>query len=118
MVKQRGAEAGIADLHPHRLRHTFAHTWLASGGGETDLMRLAGWRSPQMLSAVRRDRRDGAGNRRPPPPQPRRPRLGWAGPVSSIALSLDCATNGRGPAAGSKQGSSAVPRAVSIGGVQ
>lgn len=49
MVKERGAEAGIADLHPHRLRHTFAHTWLASGGGETDLMRLAGWRSPQML---------------------------------------------------------------------
>jgi integrase len=31
------------------LRHTFAHAWLAQGGGETDLMRLAGWRSRQML---------------------------------------------------------------------
>jgi integrase len=29
--------------------HTFAHAWLAQGGGETDLMRLAGWRSRQML---------------------------------------------------------------------
>jgi integrase len=36
-------------LHPHQFRHTFAHEWLASGGQEGDLMRLAGWRSPQML---------------------------------------------------------------------
>jgi hypothetical protein len=33
---------------PHQLRHTFAHQWLAQGGGETDLMRLAGWRSRTM----------------------------------------------------------------------
>jgi integrase len=31
------------------LRHTFAHQWLAEGGGETDLMRLAGWKSRAML---------------------------------------------------------------------
>jgi hypothetical protein len=34
---------------PHQLRHTFAHQWLAEGGGETDLMRLAGWKSRAML---------------------------------------------------------------------
>ncbi len=27
----------------------FAHAWLAQGGNEGDLMRLAGWRSRQML---------------------------------------------------------------------
>jgi hypothetical protein len=31
------------------LRHYFAHTWLASGGEETDLMRLAGWSSRAMV---------------------------------------------------------------------
>lgn len=49
MVRKRGEEAGIPGLHPHMLRHTFAHHFLAQGGGETDLMKLAGWRSPQML---------------------------------------------------------------------
>ena len=49
MVKRRGADVGI-DLHPHQLRHTFAHTWLAEGGSEGDLMRLAGWKSRQMVS--------------------------------------------------------------------
>lgn len=49
IVRERGRSAGIADLHPHKLRHTFAHSWLAQGGQEGDLMRLAGWRSRQML---------------------------------------------------------------------
>lgn len=50
VVRERGRQAGLGDgLHPHQLRHTFAHSWLAGGGGETDLMRLAGWRSRQML---------------------------------------------------------------------
>lgn len=50
IVRERGRQAGLGDgLHPHQLRHTFAHSWLAGGGGETDLMRLAGWRSRQML---------------------------------------------------------------------
>jgi site-specific recombinase XerD len=42
MLRRRGEEAGLPGLHPHQLRHTFAHQWLAEGGGETDLMRLAG----------------------------------------------------------------------------
>lgn len=49
MVKRRGGQAGIAGLHPHQFRHTFAHTWLDAGGNEGDLMRLAGWRSRTML---------------------------------------------------------------------
>jgi site-specific recombinase XerD len=50
MVERRGTEAGIDGLHPHMLRHVFAHRFLAAGGGETDLMMLAGWRSRAMLN--------------------------------------------------------------------
>lgn len=49
MLGKRCDEAGIPHIHPHQLRHTFAHEYLADGGQEGDLMRLAGWRSPQML---------------------------------------------------------------------
>jgi site-specific recombinase XerD len=42
-------DADIPRLHWHQLRHTFAHTWLAEGGNEGDLMSLAGWRSRSML---------------------------------------------------------------------
>jgi site-specific recombinase XerD len=49
VLRRRGREAGIGPIRPHQLRHTFAHQWLASGGNEGDLMRLAGWRSRQML---------------------------------------------------------------------
>ena len=49
MLRRRSPKAGIPDVHPHQLRHTFAHAWLAQGGNEGDLMRLAGWRSRQML---------------------------------------------------------------------
>lgn len=49
MVKRSGEQAGLGQIHPHQLRHTFAHTWLSQGGNEGDLMRLAGWRSRQML---------------------------------------------------------------------
>lgn len=49
VLERRALEAGVQNVHPHRFRHTYAHTWLASGGQEHDLMRLAGWRSPQMV---------------------------------------------------------------------
>ena len=42
------AESGV-HMHPHKFRHTFAHNWLMSGGGETDLMRIMGWESRKML---------------------------------------------------------------------
>ncbi len=49
LLERRGADAGVPDVHPHRFRHTAAHRWLSAGGGETDLMRIAGWRSRQMV---------------------------------------------------------------------
>jgi site-specific recombinase XerD len=50
LLERRAAEAAIPHLHPHRFRHTFAHRWSAAGGNETDLMRLAGWRSREMVA--------------------------------------------------------------------
>jgi site-specific recombinase XerD len=49
LLRRRGREAGIENLHAHLFRHTFAHLWLSQGGGEIDLMRLAGWTSRAML---------------------------------------------------------------------
>ncbi len=50
MLRRRCKDAGLEQLHPHQLRHTAAHNWLAMGGNEGDAMRLFGWRSRQMLS--------------------------------------------------------------------
>ena len=50
MIRRHEREAGLGPIHPHQLRHSFAHRWLAEGGSEGDLMRLAGWRSRQMLN--------------------------------------------------------------------
>jgi len=48
MIRRRGREAGIADLHPHMFRHTFAH-YSKDVLNDDELMRLAGWKSRQML---------------------------------------------------------------------
>lgn len=50
MLKRRSRQAGIEPIHPHMVRHTFAHAFLSAGGQETDLMRLAGWRSRTMVA--------------------------------------------------------------------
>lgn len=49
MLKARAKQAGLDHLHAHQFRHTAAHRWLASGGTEGDLMRIAGWKNPAML---------------------------------------------------------------------
>lgn len=48
VVRARAARAGLSGVFTHLFRHTFAHRWLANGGQEGDLMRLAGWRSRTM----------------------------------------------------------------------
>jgi integrase len=45
----RAGLAGIEGFHPHKLRHTAAHRWLAAGGSEGGLMAVAGWTRPDML---------------------------------------------------------------------
>lgn len=49
IIAKRCKAAGLPRLHPHQFRHTFAHEYLANGGNEGDLQRLAGWKSPLML---------------------------------------------------------------------
>jgi integrase/recombinase XerC len=51
MLRRRGKALNppIPSLHAHQFRHTAAHQWLHAGGSESDLMRIMGWKSPQML---------------------------------------------------------------------
>jgi site-specific recombinase XerD len=49
VLRRRCDEAGIPRIHPHQLRHTFAHQFKAAGGNDAELQHLGGWRSPQML---------------------------------------------------------------------
>jgi integrase/recombinase XerD len=52
----RAKAAGLEGFHPHRLRHTAAHRWLAAGGSEGGLQAIAGWSSPAMLTRYTRAR--------------------------------------------------------------
>jgi site-specific recombinase XerD len=49
ILNKRAKQAGVGSIHAHQFRHGFAHAWLRSGGSETDLMRIAGWRGREML---------------------------------------------------------------------
>jgi site-specific recombinase XerD len=44
MLVRRSQAAGLPRIHAHQFRHTFADRWLAAGGQEGDLQRLAGWK--------------------------------------------------------------------------
>jgi site-specific recombinase XerD len=48
-LRRRAQLAGISGFHPHKLRHTAAHRWLAAGGSESGLMAIAGWTRTDML---------------------------------------------------------------------
>jgi len=55
-LKNRALQAGITGFHPHLLRHTAAHRWLAAGGSEGGLMAVAGWTRPDRLLRYTRAR--------------------------------------------------------------
>lgn len=50
ILEARARAAGLRGFHVHALRHTFSHLWRLAGGGDDELMRIAGWRSRSMLS--------------------------------------------------------------------
>lgn len=50
MLRRRGVQAGVLQLHAHRFRHTYAHEALGAGMQEGEVMALAGGRSRGMLS--------------------------------------------------------------------
>lgn len=49
MLKRRCVLAGVPEIHPHQLRHTWAHTSKVAGLSDEDLERMAGWSSPMMV---------------------------------------------------------------------
>ena len=49
IVPRTAVRAGLEGFYLHEFRHGFAHGWLAAGGQENDLMRLAGWKSRQIV---------------------------------------------------------------------
>jgi integrase len=50
----RAQQAGVEGFHLHRMRHSFASRWLASGGTEGGLMATAGWSSREMVDRYAR----------------------------------------------------------------
>lgn len=50
MIQRRGERLGIDGMHPHQLRHTWAHLMKSAHMSDDEIMKLAGWRSPQMLA--------------------------------------------------------------------
>lgn len=50
VVQRRGEQVGLRNIHPHQLRHAFAHSIKSGGASDDDLMRLGGWSSRQMIT--------------------------------------------------------------------
>lgn len=50
MIRERARQARLGGrVTPHTFRHSYAHAMLSAGMQESDLMAIAGWRSPEML---------------------------------------------------------------------
>jgi integrase len=49
MLRTRAEQAGVGHVHPHQLRHTWAHSYLQAGGNEGDLQRLGGWENADIM---------------------------------------------------------------------
>ncbi|PKW00132.1 site-specific recombinase XerD [Amycolatopsis echigonensis] len=49
MLDRRAEQAGIGPVFPHLFRHTWAHRCKLAGMSDEAIMRIAGWRSRQML---------------------------------------------------------------------
>ena len=50
LLDRRCQTAGLDPINPHRFRHTFAHVAKMRGMNDDELMSVAGWTSPQMLT--------------------------------------------------------------------
>lgn len=63
MIARRAREAGIGHVHPHQFRHTYATTFLDSGGTESALMRQGGWRSRKIMERYTKTTADARSDR-------------------------------------------------------
>lgn len=50
MLRRRASQADIGHVHPHQLRHTWAHMMKSAGMADDEVMALGGWRTAQMLT--------------------------------------------------------------------
>ena len=74
MLARRCAQAGVDRLHPHQLRHTWAHDGKLGGMRDDELMALGGWSSPAMLARYGRAERQSRALANYQSPQDRRAR--------------------------------------------
>jgi site-specific recombinase XerC len=50
ILKRLGRQAGIGNVNPHQLRHTWSHLMRVAGMGDSEMMELGGWKSSAMLA--------------------------------------------------------------------
>jgi site-specific recombinase XerD len=50
LIRRRAAMAGIRSIHPHLLRHTWAHVMKSSGATDEDVMTLGRWRDRKVMA--------------------------------------------------------------------